>query len=128
MSYFTQEFFNISIFIVASFVLSLVLLALVYIISFTSKVDMEKSSAYECGFQPFSETNFPFEVQFALIAIMFLLFDIEVLYLFPLAQSIVTLNTIELFYIIVFFAIVILSLVYEISRSVLRFNPSSSSF
>jgi len=80
MSFFTTELKSIMIFVIASLVLSLILFFAVYIISFTSKVDYEKSSAYECGFAPFSETSFPFEVQFALIAILFLLFDIEVLY------------------------------------------------
>ena len=87
LTYFLQEYRNILIFIVCSFVLAIVLLAAVYVLSFTSKVDLEKSSAYECGFQPFSETSYPFEVEFAIIAIMFLLFDIELLYLFPLISS-----------------------------------------
>lgn len=124
MTYFKQELYNITIFVIASAILSLILLAFVYLISYSSKVEIEKSSAYECGFTPFSETNFPFEVQFALIAIMFLLFDIEVLYLFPLIQSIITLNSTELIYIIIFFAIVLISLIYEISRNLLRFTPS----
>ena len=55
----------------ASSILALILFIAVYIISFNSKVEFEKSSAYECGFTPFSETSYPFEVQFALIAICF---------------------------------------------------------
>ena len=54
---------------------------------FTSKVEFEKSSAYECSFPHFKKHHILFEVQFAFIAIMFLLFDIEVLYLYPLIIS-----------------------------------------
>lgn len=121
MSTFLLELKNIGIFIGVSFMLALILLVVVYILSFTSKIDFEKSSAYECGFQPFSEANYPFEVQFALIAILFLLFDIEILYLYPLGTSILQLQTIELFYILIFFIIVTIGLVYEISRHVIEF-------
>jgi NADH:ubiquinone oxidoreductase subunit 3 (subunit A) len=59
MTYFTLELKNILIFIFSSLVLSLILFVAVYLMSFTSKVEFEKSSAYECGFAPFSETSYP---------------------------------------------------------------------
>lgn len=117
---FQLELKNIAIFVVISFILALGLLAVVYILSFTSKIDYEKSSAYECGFQPFSEVHFPFEVQFAIIGIMFLLFDIEILYLYPIATSILQFQTMELIYVLVFFIIVAVGLFYEIRRKVLN--------
>lgn len=126
MSTFISELKNIAIFVGISFVLALILLVAVYILSFTSKIDFEKSSAYECGFQPFSEANYPFEVQFALIAILFLLFDIEILYLFPLGTSIIQCQTIELLYILLFFIIVALGLIYEISRHIVEFFNEST--
>lgn len=122
MTIFLTEYRNIFIFIICSFVLAIVLLAAVYILSFTSKVDLEKSSAYECGFQPFSETSYPFEVQFAVIAIMFLLFDIEVLYLFPLISSLYTLLSLDVIIIFGFYFILLVGLLFEISRKVLDFN------
>lgn len=121
MSEYTNELMKIGYFLGMSFALALILLVVVYIISFTSKVDFEKSSAYECGFQPFSETNYPFEVQFALIAILFLLFDIEILFLYPLCTSILEFNSIEVFYLISFFIIVTVGLLYEISRRIVHF-------
>lgn len=121
MSEFINELLKISYFILMSFGLAFILLGAVYIISFTSKIDFEKSSAYECGFQPFSESNFPFEVQFALIAILFLLFDIEILYLYPLCTSILEFDTLEIIYLIWFFIIVTVGLVYEISRHIVHF-------
>nr|ADZ99037.1 NADH dehydrogenase subunit 3 [Physarum polycephalum] len=121
MSEYINELVKISFFIMMSFALALILLGAVYVLSFTSKVDLEKSSAYECGFQPFSETNYPFEVQFALIAILFLLFDIEILFLYPLCTSILDFNEIEIFYLVLFFIIVTLGLLYEISRHIVSF-------
>lgn len=122
MTYFLQEYRNIFIFIVCSFVLAIVLLVAVYVLSFTSKVDLEKSSAYECGFQPFSETSYPFEVEFAIIAIMFLLFDIEVLYLFPLISSLFNLFSFDLLFLSLFYFILLVGLLFEITRKVLDFK------
>lgn len=121
MSEYIKEIIKIGYFLGMSLTLALILLFVVYLISFTSKVDFEKSSAYECGFQPFSETNYPFEVQFALIAILFLLFDIEILYLYPLCTSIMDFNGFEIFYLVCFFVIVTLGLLYEISRHIVNF-------
>lgn len=126
MTTFFLEYRNIFIFILCSFVLAIVLLVAVYILSFTSKIDLEKSSAYECGFQPFSETSYPFEVQFAVIAIMFLLFDIEVLYLFPLVSSLYSLSTLDVFIILGFYVLLLVGLLYEISRKVLDFQTSAN--
>src|ERR1700759_5776509 len=98
MSEYINELIKIGYFLAMSLALASILLVVVYLLSFTSKVDFEKSSAYECGFQPFSETNYPFEVQFALIAILFLLFDIEILYLYPLCTSILHFNGLEIVY------------------------------
>lgn len=126
MTTFFLEYRNIFIFILCSFVLAIVLLVAVYVLSFTSKIDLEKSSAYECGFQPFSETSYPFEVQFAVIAIMFLLFDIEVLYLFPLVSSLYSLVTLDVFIILGFYVLLLIGLLYEISRKVLDFQTSAN--
>ena len=122
MTSFLLEYRNIFVFIICSFVLSVVLLAAVYILSFTSKVDLEKSSAYECGFQPFSETSYPFEVQFAVIAIMFLLFDIEILYLFPFVNALHSLSYNAIINLCVFLFLIFLGLLYEISRGILNFK------
>jgi len=126
MTEYLNEFIQIAYFIGLSFILAFILLGAVYIISFTSKIDFEKSSAYECGFQPFSETSFPFQVQFALIGILFLLFDIEILYLYPICTSIMTFNGYEIFYLLAFFGIVVLGLLYEISRKIINFSKVDS--
>jgi NADH-quinone oxidoreductase subunit A len=125
MTYFTTELKSIFVFVIASLVLSIILFVAVYIMSFTSKVEFEKSSAYECGFAPFSETQYPFEVQFALIAIMFLLFDIEVLYLYPLVTSVSDLASYDLINLTVFFSLLTVGIVFEISRNIMAMSAPS---
>jgi NADH:ubiquinone oxidoreductase subunit 3 (subunit A) len=123
---FITEILQIAFFLVLSIILSLLLLFIVSLTDFTSKIDMEKSSCYECGFQPFGETTYPFDVQFALVAILFLLFDVEVLFLFPLCTSIVSLTPYNIFFLIIFFIVIIIGLFYEISRNIVSFFKNTS--
>lgn len=124
-STFLLEYNNILFFLLFSLILSCLLLLVNYIISYRTKIEISKSSAYECGFSPFSETSYPFEVQFAIIAIMFLLFDIEILYLFPAVTSFLEFNYQELLYVILFFIILIIGIIYEITRDIVVFFKKS---
>jgi len=117
--FYTQDYINVAIFLIFSFVLSLVLLTISFLITFTSKLDIEKSSIYECGFNPFSETRYQFEVLFYLIAILFLLFDIEILYLFPFALSFQHLSSLAYYSLCVFFVLLFIGLILEISQGTL---------
>ncbi len=66
--------------------LSLAIAAIILALSFGFAVqtpDPEKTSAYECGFEPFEDARNRFDVRFYIVAILFLIFDIEVAYLFP---------------------------------------------
>ncbi len=66
--------------------LSLVISAVILLLSLGLAVqtpDPEKTSAYECGFEPFEDARNRFDVRFYIVAILFLIFDIEVAYLFP---------------------------------------------
>ena len=61
---------------------------LIYFISLVIVVkeyDVEKISSYECGFDPFSEVRIKFNVKFYLVSILFIIFDIEIIFLFPWA-------------------------------------------
>lgn len=129
MSGFTNELIKISWFIMFSLVLALILLVAVYLISFSSKVDLEKSSSYECGF-----SHFP-----RLIIIWgTICFDwhiissfwYEILFLYPLCTSISQFNGTEIIYLLIFFSIVALGLLYEISRNIVHFfdydNPADN--
>ena len=76
------EYLNIFIFFVVALALSCVVIGLSYFLVF-QKLDSEKISAYECGFYPFEDARNKFDVRFYLVAILFIIFDLEVMFLFP---------------------------------------------
>ena len=78
------QYLYLNIFICISFLLSLIIFFLSYFL-INKKHDFEKLSAYECGFQPFEDARTKFNVKYYLVAILFIIFDLEVSYLFPWA-------------------------------------------
>jgi NADH-quinone oxidoreductase subunit A len=76
------EYFYIFIFFLGSFLISCLLIFLSYLLVYQES-DAEKNSSYECGFQPFEDTRGKFNVRYYLIAILFMIFDLEIMYLFP---------------------------------------------
>ena len=85
-SYAQLNYIFFAIFFIFGVLLSLILFAVSYLMSRQSG-GVEKLSAYECGFEPFDDARTYFDVKFYLIALLFLLFDIEVLFLFPWSIS-----------------------------------------
>jgi len=73
---------GVLVYIALAISLGLIILGLSWKVS-PRRLDLEKATAYECGFDPFGEARSPFDVGFYLVAILFLVFDIEVAYLFP---------------------------------------------
>nr|AYR06586.1 NADH dehydrogenase subunit 3 [Lithothamnion sp.] len=76
------EYSIVLVFFVISSMLSIFLFFISYFIT-PQKSDQEKISAYECGFNPFDDARSTFDVRFYLVAILFLIFDLEVSFLFP---------------------------------------------
>lgn len=70
------------LFIFCCLILSTIVFLLSYILA-TQSSDSEKLSAYECGFQPFEDARIKFHVKFYLVSILFIIFDLEIAYLFP---------------------------------------------
>jgi len=67
-------------------ILTLILLALNLFFA-VHRPDSEKITSYECGFDPISQTRAPFSIQFYIVAILFLIFDLEIVLLYPFATS-----------------------------------------
>jgi NADH-quinone oxidoreductase subunit A len=76
------EYFYLLIYIILSLIISFIVFFLSYILAI-QHYDAEKLSAYECGFQPFEDARNKFDIKFYLVAILFIIFDLEVSYLFP---------------------------------------------
>lgn len=76
------EFIGIFLLFFLSFVLSVVICGASYVVG-VKQPDSEKTSAYECGFDPFESSRIPFSVKFFLVGILFMIFDLEISFLFP---------------------------------------------
>jgi NADH-quinone oxidoreductase subunit A len=86
LSLFRQEYYPILLFLSVAIVLSAVILGASYLLA-VQNPDTEKLSAYECGFDPYEDARHTFDVRFYLVAILFIIFDIEAMFLFPWAVS-----------------------------------------
>lgn len=95
-------------------ILALILLALNVLLS-PHRPDEQKVSAYECGFQPvYGQTRTSFQIHFMVVALLFLIFDLEVLLLFPLALTLYQVSTFGFSIGIIFFIILTIGFVLEI--------------
>ena len=115
------EYLPILIYLVISFVLAIVILGLWFVFSI-QKVDPEKISAYECGFDPFDDARSRFDIRFYLVAILFIIFDLEVTFLFPWA---IVLNKLGMFgfsTMMVFLGILTIGFVYEWKKGALEWE------
>ena len=91
-SLFKQEYFSILLFLIVAIILSLLIFGFSYLLS-VQNPDTEKLSAYECGFDPYEDARHTFDVRFYLVAILFIIFDIEAMFLFPWSVSVSHINS-----------------------------------
>nr|APX40804.1 NADH dehydrogenase subunit 3 [Phyllotreta tetrastigma] len=101
--------------------ISLILVLLINLISKKTFYDREKNSPFECGFDPISSSRLPFSLHFFLIAIIFLIFDIEIVLLFPLILTLKLTNLFLYSFILLWFiSILIFGLVHEWAQGALE--------
>ena len=85
------EFFPILIFLMIAILLALIIVTLSYLLS-VQNPETEKLSVYECGFEPYEDARNIFDVKFFLVAILFIIFDIETMFLLPWSISLSNIN------------------------------------
>ena len=118
LSEFLNNYFSILIFLFISLFLSAGFIVLNFILS-PSKPDPEKLSAYECGFEPFSDSRIEFDIRFYLVAILFIIFDLEIAFLFPWAVSLGNIGTIGFTSMMIFLFILTVGFIYEWKKGAL---------
>ncbi len=84
--------------------------------------NFEKVSVYECGFSPFSDSRSKFEVKFYIIAILFIVFDLEIVFLFPWVVIFETINYISFFSMFLFLFILLIGFFYEWIKGALEWE------
>jgi NADH-quinone oxidoreductase subunit A len=101
--------------------LGVVLIALGFLMG-PRRPDSEKLSPYECGFEAFEDSRMKFDVRYYLVAILFILFDLEIAFLFPWAVSLDAIGTFGLVSMLVFIAILVVGFVYEWKKGALEWD------
>jgi len=86
------------------------------------KPDSEKLSAYECGFEPFADARTKFDVRFYLVAILFIIFDLEVAFLFPWAIALGQIGMFGFWSMMVFLGILTIGFIYEWKKGALEWE------
>lgn len=90
-SLFKFEYLAILIFLIVAILLSLIIIGFSYLLSIQNP-EPEKLSTYECGFEPYEDSRHKFDVKFYLVAILFIIFDIETMFLLPWSVTLSQLN------------------------------------
>lgn len=115
INYSTEYTLFVALFLLSCLVATILLTlnALIAKTTNTGVLDTEKLSAYECGFEPFEEARLQFNVHYYIVGILFLIFDIEIVYLFPCAIIFTILNPFSFFVLAYFLIILTIGFIYE---------------
>lgn len=109
---FTLDYLPVIIFLVLALALSLLFIVGSLVLA-PSRPDPEKNSAYECGFHAFDDARMKFDVRFYLVAILFIIFDLEVAFLFPWAVSLGEVGLLGFWSMVAFLGVLTVGFVYE---------------
>jgi NADH-quinone oxidoreductase subunit A len=116
-----REYLPILIFLAIAIVMSGAMVAMAFILA-RQRPDAEKVSAYECGFEPFEDARGKFDVRFYLVAILFIIFDLEVAFLFPWAVSLEEIGGYGFWSMFIFLAILTIGFAYEWKKGALEWE------
>jgi NADH-quinone oxidoreductase subunit A len=118
---FLSDYFSIILFLFIAIVLSFGFV-LANFLAAPSNPDPEKLSAYECGFEAFDDSRMEFDVRFYLVAILFIIFDLEIAFLFPWAISLGNIGTLGFWSMMIFLSVLTIGFVYEWKKGALEWE------
>ena len=118
---FLKDYLSIIIFLFVALGLSIGFIILNFLFS-PNNPDPEKLSAYECGFEAFGDSRMEFDVRFYLVAILFIIFDLEIAFLFPWAISLGNLGPLGFWSMMIFLFILTIGFIYEWKKGALDWD------
>ena len=118
---FLKDYLSIILFLIIALGLSIVFIAINYLAS-PKNPDPEKLSAYECGFEPFNDSRMEFDVRFYLVAILFIIFDLEIAFLFPWAVVLDHIGLEGYLAMAIFILILLVGFIYEWKKGALEWD------
>jgi len=116
-----ENYFPILIFFALATVIGIVPLAAGFVLG-PHRPDAEKLSPYECGFEAFEDARLKFDVRYYLVAILFIVFDLEVAFLFPWAIALREIGLFGLLAMAVFLGILVVGFIYEWKKGALEWE------
>ncbi len=116
-----MQYLPILIFLGIAVGLAAIIVLASYIVA-RQRPDSEKLSAYECGFDPFDDARGRFDVRFYLVAILFIIFDLEVAFLFPWAVALGDIGLFGFWSMVVFLAVLTVGFIYEWKKGALEWE------
>jgi len=118
---FSLNYFSILLFLIFSIILSVIIFFLSFLVS-VKLDDAEKLSAYECGFNPFSDSRFEFDVKFYIVAILFIIFDLGISFLFPFSTCLNIIPIYGFYFMLIFLLILTIGFYYEWKQGALDWD------
>ena len=115
---FLKDYLPIILFLVIALILSAGFILINFLLS-PNNPDPEKLSAYECGFEPVNDSRMEFDVRFYLVAILFIIFDLEIAFLFPWAISLGAIGVFGFVSMMIFLFILTIGFIYEWKKGAL---------
>jgi NADH-quinone oxidoreductase subunit A len=116
-----SDYLPLVVFVAVALGLSLVLLVAPFVVAY-KRPDPEKLSAYECGFNAFDDARMKFDVRFYLVAILFIIFDLEVAFLFPWAIANGRLGFYGFWSVVIFLGVLTVGFAYEWKKGALEWD------
>ena len=117
-SYWDEQFIYLIYYFIISFAITVSLIAAGFILS-SKETSFEKISSYECGFEPFGDAHSIFNIQFFVVGILFMLFDLELAYLFPWVLNLGNISIFSFFIMFFFLILLTIGFIYEWKKGAL---------
>ena len=118
---FLLDYLSIIIFLFIALFLSIGFVLVNFLVA-PNNPDPEKLSAYECGFEAFDDSRMEFDVRFYLVAILFIMFDLEIAFLFPWAISLGNIGLLGFWSMMIFLSVLSIGFIYEWKKGALEWE------